>query len=129
LQFFDNIEQAAGWLGSIDLMHSNGAIQYVSDPIETIKALCAVRPTALVWHRVPISDGASKREVQTSYLSDNGPGALAMSKDKLVRYEKNWISEQAFVEAHEGFQIVERGPDPLERGSQQFRFERQIHFT
>lgn len=45
----------------------------------------------MVWHRVPISDAEIEPEVQTSFLSDNGPGALPTAKDKLVKYEKNWI--------------------------------------
>jgi hypothetical protein len=75
----------------------------------------------MAWHRVPISNDA-RREIQTSYLSDNGPGSSLASKEKLVRYERNWISEQAFVEAHRGFRIAEQSPDPTERGTQQFRF-------
>ncbi len=122
LRFFDRIQEAADWLGNVDLVHSNGAIQYVPDPFGTIQALCAVMPATLVWHRVPISDGEVRREVQTSYLSDNGPGRLSSSAEKLVRYERTWISEQAFLEAHEGYHIAERGPDPGEHGTHQFRF-------
>jgi len=124
LMFFDDIEKAADWLGSIDLMHSNGAIQYVNDPIGTVKALCAARAAKMVWYRVPISDGAAKAEVQTSLLSDNGPGQMPTAKDKLVKYERHWISESAFVAAHEGYCSTEQGPDPRERGSQQFSFAR-----
>lgn len=57
-------------------MHSNGAIQYVDDAIAAVKALCATRAATMVWYRVPVSDGEAKTEVQTSLLSDNGPGAL-----------------------------------------------------
>lgn len=125
LMFFDDIEKAADWLGSIDLIHSNGAIQYVDDPIGTVKALCAAaRAAKMVWYRVPISDGAAKAEVQTSLLSDNGPGQMPTAKDKLVKYERHWISESAFVAAHEGYCSTEQGPDPRERGSQQFSFAR-----
>ncbi|QOG23484.1 hypothetical protein [Bradyrhizobium sp. SEMIA] len=45
LMFFEDIESAAAWLGSVDLMHSNGAIQYVPDALATIRTLCSVRPT------------------------------------------------------------------------------------
>jgi putative methyltransferase (TIGR04325 family) len=121
LMFFERIEQAADWLGTVDLVHSNGAIQYVSDAIGTVKALCAVRPAALVWRRVPISE-TTRREVQISYLSDNGPGRSLASKEKLVRYERNWISEHAFVQAHEGYRVAEQSPDPSERETQQIKF-------
>jgi putative methyltransferase (TIGR04325 family) len=121
LMFFDDIEKAADWLGSIDLMHSNGAIQYVEEPIGTVKALCAARPAKMVWYRVPIGDTA-KAEVQTSLLSNNGPGELAAGTDKLVKYARHWIPEEAFVAAHKGYQLSESGPDPRERGTQQFNF-------
>lgn len=87
--FFSDIHEAADWLGDVELMHSNGAIQYVADAIETVRTLCTTRPATMVWHRVPISDAEIEPEVQTSFLSDNGPGALPTAKDKLVKYEKN----------------------------------------
>ena len=122
LMFFERIEEAADWLGNVDLIHSNGAIQYAPNAFEIIRDLCSVRPAQLVWHRVPISDGEARREVQTSFLSDNGPGKLSSAAEKLVRYERSWISEPAFIDAHKGYQIAERSPDPGENGTQQFRF-------
>jgi putative methyltransferase (TIGR04325 family) len=124
LMFFECVEDAADWLGSVDLVHSNGAIQYVPDAIATIRALCSVQPTMLAWYRVPISE-ETRREVQTSYLSDNGPGKSLAATEKLVRYERNWICEQAFLDAHEGFRVAERTPDPTERGTQHFKFVRE----
>ena len=123
LMFFECVEEAAAWLGDVDLVHSNGAIQYVPEALETVRTLCSVQPATLAWYRVPISEKA-RREVQTSYLSDNGPGMSLVSKEKLVRYERNWISEQAFIEAHGDFRLIEQGPDPAERGTEQFRFAR-----
>lgn len=124
LKFFERIDQAAGWLGSISMVHSNGAIQYVPNALEIIGELCAVRPATIVWYRVPISDGEPRQEIQSSYLSDNGPGSALPTKEKLVRYVRNWLPEQTFIATHEGYRIVERGPDPGERGTQLFRFVR-----
>lgn len=53
-----------------------------------------------VWYLVPISDSATKVEVQTSLLSNNGPGELTTGSDKLVRYARHWIPEESFVSAH-----------------------------
>jgi hypothetical protein len=124
LMFFSDIDKAADWLGGVELVHSNGAIQYVSDPIEVVRKLCVAQPATLVWYRVPINEDKLEQEMQTSFLSDNGPGSLPTAKDKLVKYSRNWIPAQAFVAAHEGYRIVERGADPSERGTQQFRFVR-----
>lgn len=122
LMFFSDIEKAADWLGNIDLMHSNGAIQYVADALGTVKALCTARPAKMVWYRVPISEGASRAEIQTSFLSHNGPGELTTGAEKLVKYARHWIPEKPFVAAHEGYRLSESGPDPRERGTQQFSF-------
>ena len=122
LRFFERIEEAADWVGNVDLVYSNGAIQYVPDPGATIRSLCAIAPGKLVWRRVPISEGKGRREVQTSYLSDNGPGLGNSAAEKLVKYERTWIPDRAFIEAHEGYRAAERSPDPTERGTQQFAF-------
>ncbi|MET4236277.1 hypothetical protein ABIB83_004710 [Bradyrhizobium sp. I1.8.5] len=66
----------------------------------------------------------TRREIQTSYLSNNDPGLPIAAKEKLVKYERTWIPEQAFIQAHEGLRVTERSPDPSERGTQQFRFAR-----
>ena len=125
LKFFSDIGAAADWLNGVELMHSNGAIQYVPDPIGTVRALCATRPRSVVWRRVPTNEGeAQVREIQTSFLSDNGPGSLATMRDKVVRYERHRIPAQPFLLAHEGYGMTERSSDPLERGTEQFRFER-----
>lgn len=126
LKFFSDIGMAADWLNDIELMHSNGAIQYVPNPIEIVRSLCAVRPAAMVWRRVPTSDGtAEERELQTSFLSDNGPGSLPTANEKLVRYERYLIPERPFLTAHQGYSMIERNSDPLERGTEQFRFVRE----
>ncbi len=122
LMFFSEIEKAADWLGSIDLMHSNGAIQYVEDALATVRALCAARPARMVWYRVPVSDGSAKTETQTSFLSHNGPGELTTGSEKLVKYARHWIAENAFVAAHEGYRLSEQGPDPREHGTRHFSF-------
>ena len=125
LMFFSDIDKAADWLRDVELMHSNGAIQYVADAIETIRTLCATRPATMMWHRVPISDAEVEPEVQTSFLSENGPGSLSTAKHKLFKYARNRIPDAAFVAAHAGYRVTERIPDPREHGTQQFRFVRQ----
>lgn len=124
LKFFDSIKDAADWLGPADLMHSNGAIQYVPNAIDTIRALCAAHPARMVWYRVPIGDKDAQPEIQTSYLSDNGPGSETVVQDKLVKYPRHRIPRQEFIAAHEGYHLVEDGADPREHGSQQFQFLR-----
>ncbi len=47
---------------------------------------------------------------------------MAAGSDKLVKYTKRWIPENAFVAAHQGYALIERGSDPRERGTQHFCF-------
>jgi hypothetical protein len=111
LQFFASISDAADWLGPIDLMHSNGALQYAPEPELTLRQLCGLGSKTMLWHRVLLSREAIQSEVQTSLLGDNGPGRLSRIKEKNVRYTRTKIPEQTFIAAHEGYSLTERGSD------------------
>lgn len=109
LRFFTSTAEAAGWLGDVDLLHSNGALQYTAEPLAMLRELCALRAKRIVWDRVALSS-SSLREVQTSFLDDNGPGRSNAAR-KLVRYERHFIPESAFLDAHADYQLTGRGPD------------------
>jgi hypothetical protein len=108
LRFFTDISEAAEWLGDIDVMHSNGALQYTPDPISTLNQLCALRARKMLWYRVLFGEG---NDVQSSLLGDNGPGPSLRVKEKNVRYERTKIPERNFLDAHSEYEIAERGPD------------------
>jgi hypothetical protein len=108
LQFFTDITDATAWLGDVDLMHSNGALQYAPEPIQKLRELCGLRAKKMHWYRALL--GEPGREVQTSLLGDNGPGRLAV-KEKTVRYERTKIPEKTFLDAHAGYDISDRGAD------------------
>ncbi|MCK1359007.1 hypothetical protein [Bradyrhizobium sp. 199] len=74
LKFFTDIAAAADWLGQVELVHANGAIQYTPAPLDTVRQLCAVRPPTMIWYRVPITTGSMKQEVRSSFLSHHGRG-------------------------------------------------------
>jgi hypothetical protein len=111
LRFFPDVVSAAAWLGTIDVMHSNSALQYTSDPRETLSQLCALRAKTMLWQRLSLSNSSIEREVQSSILSDNGPGSLPGLKEKTVRYIRTKIPEQTFLDAHIDYMLVERGAD------------------
>lgn len=108
LKFFADISEASAWLGNIDVMHSNGALQYTPDPERALTQLCNLRAKKMLWHRVAL--GEPKRERQSSLLGDNGPGTLNV-KEKVVRFELTRITEQTFLNAHAGYAIADRGTD------------------
>jgi putative methyltransferase (TIGR04325 family) len=118
LKFFTSIATASYWLGSIDLMHSNGALQYAADPKNVVSELCAARATRMYWRRLVFSQGATVREMQGSFLADNGPGTADSVEEKRVEYCRTRIPEQTFIDAHSArYRLVDRGKD-------WFRFDR-----
>lgn len=109
LRFFTSISMARDWLGVIDVMHSDGAIQYTPDPAKTLHQLCSVGANEMQWRRVFLSDIDSKRERQLSLLGENGPAGRF--KGKAVRYTRTSIPETSFLDAHCDYQLIERGAD------------------
>jgi putative methyltransferase (TIGR04325 family) len=91
LRFFTDIEEAAEWLGPVDVMHSNGALQYVPDPISTLSKLCSLRAGTMLWHRMFFSPDDIRTETQVSRLIDNGPGrAPTGTPNMVVQYEHRY---------------------------------------
>lgn len=109
LRFFTSISDAAGWLGSIDMMHSNGALQYVPQPETTLETLCGLRARTMLWDRMALSNHDQVREQQVSHLIDNGPGKAPLRiANKLVRYERTLLPETDFIASHKAHRLVER---------------------
>lgn len=106
LRFFTSISAAADWLGEIDLLHSNGALQYTPEPELVLNELISLRAKVMLWKRISLSE---KRRVglQTSRLVDNGPGRISV-KNKLVTYTLTQISENDFLTAHRGYRLVDK---------------------
>lgn len=109
LQFFTNINDAAAWLGKIDLMHSNGALQCTPNPEQTLLALCDLGAKQMIWNRLFLSN-EPKQEIQSSFLGDNGPGSLPVT-EKTVRYGRTSTREADFLACHSGYRLTGRGAD------------------
>jgi len=112
LQFFTSIADATRWTGSIDLMFSSSALQYLDEPDVCLSELVALRAPLMVWSRLPMSNGAARQELQTSRLSENGPGPLpAGFEDCEVSYSKTYLSADAFLTAHMGYRLILKSGD------------------
>jgi hypothetical protein len=111
LRFFADISEAQKWLGAIDVMHSNGALQYTLEPEDILNRLCGLRTKRMIWERIALSKANIERELQSSLLGDNGPGSLAGLREKIVRFTRTKIPEQTFLDAHSGYVLTERGAD------------------
>jgi len=112
LKFFAGIADAAAWLGDIDLIYSNGALQYTPDPATTLGELCALGAKVLLWKRVAFSDRV-ETEQQISWLSQNGPGTLPGVPRKAVRHDLTPIPESTFLSFHRGYRLEFRSEDTL----------------
>jgi len=66
-------------------MHSSGALQFAPDVELTLKQLCGLKASKMLWRRMVLSNHSIEREFQYSYLSDNGPGYLSKLKEKTVK--------------------------------------------
>lgn len=112
LRFFETIEAAAAWLGTINLMHSNGAVQYTPSPIETVQRLVDIGAARMQWRRLFFSD-RPLAERQRSMLVENGPrveGRVRIST-KAVAYDRKSFSRSEFEAAHAGYRAESSGPD------------------
>ena len=112
LKFFAKIADAAAWLGDIDVIYSNGALQYTPDPATTLKELCDLGAKALLWKRVVFSDRV-ETEQQISWLSQNGPGTILGVPSKAVRHYLTPIPESTFLAFHRGYRLEFRSEDTL----------------
>lgn len=113
LRFFTNIGAARSWLGTVDLMHSNGAVQYTADPTETVLQLVNVGAARMQWRRLFFSEHPVA-EHQRSMLIENGPrtgGQRLRLTTKAVSYERKSLSRSEFEAAHSGYHIAASGDD------------------
>jgi hypothetical protein len=106
LRFFTSLDSAAEWLGRLDLIYSNGALQYTQDPVSTLRAICALHAHTILWDRMMLSDRGVDREVQESYLNENGPRGAAVEGEKIVRYVVTRIPRSDFIAAHHDYDLI-----------------------
>ena len=101
IRFFHRISDAVSWLGGVDLMYSSGTLQCVAEPESTLRDLCSVGATVLIWTRLALSTGDRVKVTQTSMLSENGPGPMpAGFVDRPVNFSRIEIPVSDFLETH-----------------------------
>ena len=108
LRFFADIDDACAWLGTVEVIHSDSAIQYTCDPVETVRNICAIGAEKMLWRRILLSDKPTTY-AQRSLLAENGPGFRFTRKTMSV--ECSTISEVDFLHIHHRYRLIERGRD------------------
>lgn len=98
LKFFDSIMAARKESKKIDLVFSSGALQYMPDPISSLRELLAIRAKHVYLTRIGLSDfGRSASMIQQSRLSQQGPAPLSKGiKDTRVAYPVTLVSRSQF---------------------------------
>jgi putative methyltransferase (TIGR04325 family) len=99
LQFFTSIEAAAKWLGSIDLVHASGSLQYTPQPKAAFSALVGLGAPYLAVTRTAVALGRECVTIQVSLLSGNGPvgGLPAGVEDRIVRCPRIFMAKADFI--------------------------------
>ena len=99
LKFFDSIEQVKNDLNQVDLVFTSGALHCCPDPLSYLNKLLEVRAKFFVVTRTALSTDMVQDFVllQTSMLSDNGPGPMPKrlrSIDRAVRYPNVMVPKE-----------------------------------
>jgi putative methyltransferase (TIGR04325 family) len=107
VRVFTAINDAMAALGPVDLVYASGSIQYVPDPLETLKALAAIRPRYLMLARFPLWREAAIVGVQTCLLSHNGIGPMPESvKDREIKYPVTFININDVLRTLDSYSIA-----------------------
>jgi putative methyltransferase (TIGR04325 family) len=84
---FTDIAAAAAALSPVHLAHASSSIQYVPEPLSTLKALAILRARYFMLARFPVWGRPQTVGVQTSPLAGNGIGPMPPTiADRQIRY-------------------------------------------
>jgi putative methyltransferase (TIGR04325 family) len=98
LRFFCDLDSALEWLErKPELVHSSSAIQYTPEPEMFLSRLVDIQAPCLAILRGAVALGPRRVIVQTSRLSENGPGDMPPGvRDREVRYPLTFMSRTSF---------------------------------
>lgn len=92
-EVFTTTADAAAALGRVDLVHASSAIQYVADPLKTLKALVVLQAPYFMLARFPVWSRNQIVGVQTSPLAANGIGPMPPTiADRQIRYPITFVN-------------------------------------
>ena len=118
LMFFDSIEQAKEALGRVDVLHVSSSLQYSDNPIQTLTALLDTAPEIVVFEKTVVTNKATQKFRQYSFLQDNLTAKLSTDKHLFgaVRYWLTAENQEAIfgVLNQYGFTVLEKWEDPLQ---------------
>jgi putative methyltransferase (TIGR04325 family) len=96
---FTTIDEASAALGQIDLIHASSAIQYVSDPLETLRSLATLGARFFAVVRFPVWNSPQVVGLQKSRLSENGIGPMPPHiADRQIAYPVTFVNFDEIVQ-------------------------------
>jgi putative methyltransferase (TIGR04325 family) len=106
-EVFTEIAAAARSLDRIDVVHASGAVQYVPDPLTTLKTLVALRARYFLLARFPCWAGQEAVSVQTAFLAENGIGPLPPGiADRQFRFPVTFNNIKDVMRTLDGYELV-----------------------
>jgi putative methyltransferase (TIGR04325 family) len=106
-EVFTDIAAAADALGRVDIVHASSSIQYVPEPLATLRTLAALRPRYFALARFPIWGVAPIVGLQTSPLSANGLGPMPPHvADRQVTYPVTFTNFDDVMQALADYEIA-----------------------
>jgi putative methyltransferase (TIGR04325 family) len=113
LKFFPTAELASDWLGGVDLLHSNGVLQYLDSPEDMVRRLLSLRPKWVSWSRLLL--GLQRVvETQVAPLSAHGPGpSPGEIDDRQITHTTVRMENTTFMAAHSEYRTVWRTDDGM----------------
>jgi putative methyltransferase (TIGR04325 family) len=106
-EVFTDIADAAAALGRLDLVHASGVIQYMPEPLATLKTIAAMRARYFALARFPSWGGAQIVGMQTSPLAESGIGPLPPNiTDRQVKYPITFTNFYDVMQILSGYEIA-----------------------
>ncbi len=104
---YTTIDEASAALGRIDLVHASSAIQYVPDPLQTLKSLAALRARYLAIARLPLWGMPQTVGLQRSPLSANGIGPMPPHiADRQIPYPVTFVNFDDVIRTLPAYEIA-----------------------
>jgi putative methyltransferase (TIGR04325 family) len=112
-QAFTDVAAAARALGRIDLVHASSSIQYVPEPLGTLKTLAALQPRFFGLLRFPAWGRPQLVGSQTSALAENGIGPMPPNiADRMVTYPVTFTNFDDVMQTLAGYEIAMSSVSP-----------------
>jgi len=112
-EVFTDISAATAALGRVHLVHASSSIQYVAEPLYTLKALAMLRARYFMLARFPVWGSNQLVGVQTSPLAANGIGPMPPSiADREVSYPITFSNFDDVMGIMDSYEIAMAMPSP-----------------